>query len=118
MPGPGLSEAICGWCLCQTVVGGTNPNLVGYANYSSVGNAAFVDDCGFAITDRHKRKTNVLLVVKEAIPRGTEIRVDYDGDDDERSFRAALLASGVALADLDSPTYKLAHWEYPTSLKR
>ena len=73
-----------------------NPNLPGRANYSSVPNARFEDDCSFEFSDAHKGATNVLLIVTEEIPAGTEIRVDYDGDDQEnRPYREMLESAGV-----------------------
>ena len=96
----------------------TNPNLPGRANYSSVPNARFEDDCNFEFSDAHKGATNVLLIVAEAIPAGTEIRVDYDGDDQEnRPYREMLLLAGVSLHDLDDPSYKCVRWEHPASLR-
>ena len=96
----------------------TNPNLPGRANYSSVPNARFEDDCNFEFSDAHKGATNVLLIVAETIPAGTEIRVDYDGDDQEnRPYREMLLLAGVSLHDLDDPSYKCVRWEHPASLR-
>ena len=96
----------------------TNPNLPGRANYSSVPNARFEDDCSFEFSDAHKGATNVLLIVTEEIPAGTEIRVDYDGDDQEnRPYREMLECAGVSLHDLDNPAYKRVRWEHPTALQ-
>ena len=95
-----------------------NPNLPGRANYSSVPNARFEDDCSFEFSDAHKGATNVLLIVTEEIPAGTEIRVDYDGDDQEnRPYRKMLECAGVSLHNLDDPAYKWVQWEHPTALR-
>ena len=60
----------------------------------------------------------MLLIVAEAIPAGTEIRVDYDGDDQEnRPYREMLLLTGVSLHDLDDPSNKCVRWEHPASLR-
>ena len=92
-----------------------NPNLPGYANYSTWPNARFVDDCSFSLSDKHNKETNVLLVASEEILPGCEIRVNYDGDDADASFRQMLLGMGVAPIDLDNNAYKLVQWEYPTA---
>ena len=95
-----------------------NPNLAGFANYSTQPNAMFVDDCVFLLSDKHTGATNVLLITLEEILPGCEIRVNYDGDDADTSFRRMLLTMGVAPADLDNDAYKLVQWEYPTELLR
>ena len=72
----------------------------------------------FEFSDAHKGATNVLLIVTEEIPAGTEIRVDYEGDDQEnRPYCQMLECAGVSLHDLDNPAYKRVRWEHPTALQ-
>lgn len=81
-------------------------NLAGYANHSEhkLANARFVDQ-----TRRHGR-SQVVLLAKEFIPGGTEIRVDYDMGSHVYPFRDMMIARGTYDA---SPDYKRTSWEFP-----
>lgn len=81
-------------------------NLAGYANYvvHTCANAEFVDAAAEAKGDASH--TNVLLRAREFIPRGTEIRADYDRGVAGRPFYNQMLADGISRRSLTSPSYK------------
>ena len=103
----------------RTVVIDGNPllypfNLVGYANYAKgrSANAKFVDDASNAPAG----ETGVYLISKEHIPKGVEIRVDYDGDVGmDKPFFKQMIQSGTSAHDLKSTIYKTVRWSYPLS---
>ena len=74
----------------------TGYNLAGYANYVSntQANAMFEDQA-----ERNKGAADgayVVLLAKEDIEAGREVRVDYDVGCTKRPFRDQLIAAGVA----------------------
>ena len=87
--------------------------LGGFSNYAKFtsANAMFVDDC--ASPSCGKQSTNVLLVAKESIRKGVEIRVDYDTGCQSRPFRQMMLQSGIKQEDLDDDAFKFKLWTEP-----
>ena len=60
-----------------------------------------------------KYNTYILLMAKEDIPAGTEIRTDYDNGVTGAPFRQKLIGEGVPAAALDAIHYKRVRWEQP-----
>lgn len=84
-------------------------NIAGYANYSEHQNANsyFVDKT--CRGDTYK----ILLVAKENIPVGTEIRVDYDMGSSVHPFRDMMISKGIY--DECKQEYKKIKWEFPST---
>ena len=55
----------------------------------------------------------MLLIAKEKIPAGCEVRTDYDRGDKASPFRAKMLKDGVPAIVLDSADYKAQRWQQP-----
>ena len=100
---------------------GRNPNPAGRANYASdaSANVCFLDDHTFEREDfdRHNRSTNILLITTRAIAPGIEIRIDYDGDDPDRTY-LQLLAQELNTnhATFSDHTYLTTRWNPPPNL--
>jgi hypothetical protein len=82
-------------------------NIAGYANYSEHQNA----NSYFVDKTIRGGKCRILLIAKEHIPMGTEIRVDYDMGSSTHPFRDMMIRSGT-YADCKQE-YKTMRWEFP-----
>ena len=83
-------------------------NIAGYANYSKhqYANAYFVDKT-------HKNgECNIILIAKEFIPQGVEIRVDYDMGSAIHPFRDMMIKENVYVDD--DHAYKNIRWCAPS----
>tara|TARA_Y100001936_G_C16078279_1_gene675690 strand:- start:2139 stop:2663 length:525 start_codon:yes stop_codon:yes gene_type:complete len=81
-------------------------NIAAYANYSEhmYANAIFIDQTTKNATCK------IVLVSKEFIPAGCEIRVDYDMGSSTHPFRDSMILKGI----FDRNTsYKETIWNYP-----
>ena len=90
--------------------------LAGYANYAPHKTAnAYFEDAARAYKKKRGKKYNtyILLMAKEDIPAGTEIRTDYDNGVTGAPFRQKLIGEGVPAAALDAIHYKRVRWEQP-----
>ncbi len=87
----------------------TPSNLVGFANYSKhkYANANFVD------ATTRTSGSNIVLTANQNIPRGTEVRVDYDMGSRATPFLDMELAKGVPEAAFEDTTYRTLVWAYP-----
>ena len=87
-------------------------NIAGYANYAqgTHANAHFVDEARDAPDGEI---TNVVLRAGETIPRGVEIRVDYDNGSHASPLLDQLLAQGVPPEALRNSKYKRVRWVRP-----
>eukprot|EP00966_Prymnesium_polylepis_P314694 7271656-Prymnesium_polylepis.1 len=89
--------------------------LAGYANYahSGVANAGAHDVLPSVLRRPDHASiavmTATVVVARQEIPMGQEVRWDYDHDPG-RPFRAAMLARGVSERELDSDEYKRGRW--------
>jgi len=85
-------------------------NISGYANYSDnqYANSYFVD------STCKGGKCNMILVAKELIPVGTEIRVDYDMGSSAHPFRDMMILKGIY--NDCKQEYKTIKWEAPLNL--
>lgn len=91
-------------------------NIAGLANYAEgkSANARFVDE---ASESDCENDTNVVLRAVGLIPRGVEIRVDYDAGSSKFPFRDQLLEQGVAISALRSSQYRSIVWDDPPTMK-
>ena len=89
--------------------------LGGYANYAHrrVANAVVSDVIRTvqAVETGAGSGLNTAMIVVAAvdIPAGREVRWDYDNSSG-RPFRAAMLARGITVEELDSPEYATVVW--------
>lgn len=95
-----------------------NPNLyqniAGLANYAEGKNAnAIFEDRVDEIEDTSSNVPYVTLSAAEFIPRGVEIRVDYDRGSSATPFRDQMIREGIPLRELRSSAYKQRVWVYP-----
>lgn len=89
-------------------------NIAGLANYAEGKNAnAIFEDRVHEIEDTSSNVPYVTLRAAEFIPRGVEIRVDYDRGSSATPFRDQMIREGIPLRDLRSSTYKQRVWVYP-----
>lgn len=82
-------------------------NICGYANYAmeKYANAYVVD-----MTEKNKR-CRVVLYSKCFIPRGTEIRFDYDRGTRKNPYRRMLIHEGILAGD--DKTYQSIIYDHP-----
>ena len=90
-------------------------NLAGYANYAPHKHAnANFEDRGQHMPRDAQLAHNVVLVAKDNIPAGQEIRVDYDMGAAGHPFRDNMIRQkGITAQQLNSTAYKQTKWEYP-----
>lgn len=89
-------------------------NIAGLANYAEGKNAnAIFEDGVDEIQNTSSNKPYVTLRAAEFIPRGVEIRVDYDRGSSATPFRDQMIREGISLRELRSPAYKQRVWVYP-----
>jgi hypothetical protein len=86
-------------------------NISAYANYTDnkYANAIFIDQT------KKNEHSNITLIAKEFIPKGTEIRVDYDMGSSAHPFRDMMIQKGIYNHD-DCKTYKQIKWQQPSHL--
>lgn len=100
----------------ETTIDGVH-QLGGYANYAPDQYAnAYAKDLLPILIEQDPTgplQTALVLVAKEDIRLGQEIRFDYDGGPD-KSFRQQMLERGVVTQkELDSASYKERRWVTP-----
>ena len=83
-------------------------NIAAYANYSDNvnANAMFLDQT------KRKGVCKIVLISKEFIPAGIEIRVDYDMGSSVNPFRDFMIQSGIYDSSVN---YKETVWARPTT---
>ena len=96
------------------------PRLASRANHAtgSAANASLDDDPRFEISlPSRGASTNVVLMARQHIPAGTEVRADYDGGSLEGAYRRRLLEQGLSPEELDSDRYRRIRWAPPAQLR-
>ena len=89
--------------------------LGGYANYAHrrVANAVVSDVIrtvqAMEMGTGSGLNTAMIVIAAVDIPAGREVRWDYDNSSG-RPFRAAMLARGITVEELDSPEYATTVW--------
>lgn len=83
-------------------------NLAAYANYSDYvnANAMFLDQT------KRKNVCKIVLISKEFIPKGTEIRVDYDMGSSVNPFKDSMIQKGIYDSSVN---YKETLWTHPST---
>ena len=92
-------------------------NLGGYANFviHKYANAEFSDDADEAPDGAEHW---VWIVAKESIPRGREIRVDYDQGSKGHPFQEQMLKEGAPRDALNKPAYKKFRMDVPSDFSK